>query len=164
LEEEMSGSLSDLITIGYKRAVYAALILTSLTPGILYLYLRDRPLFESLGTAKTVLFGLAVASPVGVFNMAIAFSVIYLAFTRKQYQKGERLKEEVINRVILLSSMMATSLSLNSCVVALSFMRFEVSVGAKLLGLLADIAFVVIFAFLLKRKVDQDLFHHKFPG
>ena len=160
----MPGSLSDLISIGYKRAVYAALILTSLTPGILYLYLKDRPLFESLGSAKTVLFGLAVASPVAVFNMAIAFAVAYLAFTREQYQKGERLKEEVINRIILLSSMMATSLSLNFCVIGLYFVRFEVSGGLKILALIVDIAFVIVFAFLLKKKVDQDLFHHKFPG
>jgi len=160
----MPGSLSDLISIGYKRAVYAALILTSLTPGILYLYLKDRPFFESLATAKTILFGLAVASPVAVFNMAVAFAVVYLAFTRKQYQKGKRLKEEVLNRTILLSSMMATSLSLNLCVVALYLTKFEVSLGLKILALLVDIAFVTIFTLLPKKKVDLDLFHHDFPG
>jgi hypothetical protein len=158
------GSLSDLTSIGYKRAVYAALILTSLTPGILYLYLKDRSLFESLATAKTVLFGLTVASPATVFNMAIAFAVAYLTFTREQYQKGERLKEEVINRIILLSSMMATSLSLNFCVIGLYLAKYDVSRGLKILALIVDIAFVIVFIFLLKKKADQDLFHHKFPG
>ena len=160
----MTGSFSDLISIGYKRAVYAALILTSLTPGILYLYLKDRPFFESLGSTKTVLFGLAVASPVAAFNMAIAFAVAYLAFTRERYQKGKRLKEEVINRVILLSTMMATSLSLNLCVIGLYLARFQVSGALKILALLVDIVFVIVFALLLKRKVDLDLFHHDFPG
>jgi hypothetical protein len=160
----MPGSIFDLISIGYKRAVYATLMVTCLTPGILYLYLENRPFFESLATTKTILFGLAVASPVAVFNMGIAFAVIYLLFTREKYQKGNRLKEEVINRAILLSTMMSTSLSLNLCVIGLYLLKFQSSWLLKLLALLADIALVIVFALLLKRKVDLDLFHHDFSG
>ncbi len=130
----MPGSIFDLISIGYKRAVYATLMVTCITPGILYLYLENRPFFESLSTSKTILFSIAVASPVAVFNMGIAFAVIYLLFTREQYQKGKRLSEEVINRAILLSTMMSTSLSLNFGVIGLYFVKFQVSCWLKILA------------------------------
>ena len=160
----MASTLSDVISIGYKRAVYAALVLTSIAPGTLYLYLQDRSVFETIGTVKTVLFGLAVASPVAVINMAIAFLLTYALFTKERYREGTRLKEEVLNRIILLSTLMATSFSLNVFVVVLYLARFALPSWGKMAALAVDALLVAVFVWLLKRKVDQDRDCHKFGG
>ncbi len=162
----MSNSFWDILKIEEKKALYVILFLTCLTPGILYLYLKDPTFLTSLTSTKTILLGLVGAAPALALNMILAFTVAYLAFTRKKYEKNEnnRLQEKVLNRVALTSGIMATSLSLNLCVVALYFMDFNASGLFKGLAVFVDVAFVVAFVFLMRRKVDQDLFHHNFGG
>ena len=161
----MSNSFSDILKIEEKKALYVILFLTCLTPGILYLYLKDPTFFTSLTNTKTILLGLAGAAPALALNMILAFTVAYLAFTCKKYEKSEkRLEEKVMNRVALTSGIMATGLSLNLSVVALYFMDFNASGSFKVLAVLVDVAFVVAFVFLMRRKVNQDLFHHNFGG
>lgn len=160
----MSNSPSSFLSVGYKRAVYAILILTCTTPGILYLYLKDRPFFESLSNIKTVFLGLSVASPVIAFNMALAVGVVYLAFTKEAYKNGKRLKEEVLNRIAFISAILATSLSLNLSVIGLYVTEFKASLWNMIIAFIFDILVIIVFVFLHKRKVDLDLFHHDFPG
>jgi hypothetical protein len=160
----MSNSVSSFLNVGYKRAVYVTLILTCITPGILYLYLKDRPFFESLSNIKTIFLGLSVASPVIAFNIALAIGAVYLAFTMKKYKEVKRLKEEVLNRVAFISGILATSLSLNLCVIGLYIIGFEASFWHIVLAFIFDIIIIIVFVLLHKKKVDLDLFNHDFAG
>lgn len=161
----MSG-ISDIGGIGYKRAVYATLIATCLTPGILYLYLEKPSLFSYLGTAKTILFGLAIAAPVLVFNMALAFLIVYGLFNTNRYRDKEkgRVTEEVLNRIVLTSSILAASMSLNLSVLYLSLWKLDVSCWVKVAALSLDFLLLMLVILLLKEKVDHDYFHHGFCG
>ena len=160
----MSNSSSSFLNVGYKRAVYAILILTCITPGILYLYLKDRQFFESLSNIKTIFLGLSVASPVIAFNIALAIGVVYLAFTKDKYKEGKRLTEEVVNRVAFVSGILATSLSLNLCVIGLYIINFKASFWYIVSAFIFDIIIIFVFVLLHKKKVDLDLFDHDFPG
>jgi len=160
----MSNSSSSFLNVGYKRAVYAILILTCITPGILYLYLKDRQFFESLSNIKTIFLGLSVASPVIAFNIALAIGVVYLAFIKEKYKEGKRLKEEVMNRVAFISGILATSLSLNLCVIGLYIINFKASFWYIVSAFIFDIIIIFVFVLLHKKKVDLDLFDHDFPG
>lgn len=160
----MSNSSSSFLNIGYKRAVYATLILTCITPGILYLYLKDRQFFESLSNIKTIFLGLSVASPVIAFNIALAIGGVYLFFTKEKYKKGKRLKEEVLNRVAFISGILATSLSLNLYVIVLYIVDFKASFWDIGAAIIFDIIIIFVFVLLHKKKVDLDLFDHDFPG
>lgn len=160
----MSSSISDFISIGYKRAVYGTLVVSCITSGILYLYLNDFPSFNSLANTKIIFLGFAIASPLIVFNIAVAFVVVYLAFTKEQYQEGERLKEEVLNRIIFMSSILATSLSLNLSVIGLYFIEFKPDNWHKIAAFIFNIIILIICIFTMKKKVDLDLFHHNFSA
>jgi len=160
----MSNPISDFLSFGYKKAVYGTIVLTCITPGILYLYLKDFLTFNSLGDIKIILFGVALASPLIVFNMAIAFLIVYLAFTMKKYQKGKRLTEEVLNRIIFMSSILSTSLSLNLAVIIFYLVADKSVIWYKILAFVFDIIIIIICIFVMKKKADLDLFYHDFPG
>ncbi len=160
-----SQSLSNLLSIGYKRTLYTALTLTCVTPGILHLYLQDRAAFGSLSTIKTVLIGLAIASPVVALNMAVAFAMVYLMFARDKYYKDnndtsnkvKRLSEEKMSRIVVMSAVLAASLSLNLSVVAPELLAFKVQRWHAVSALVFDLALVLICIMVLKKKVDIDI-------
>lgn len=162
----MSGFSTDIGRIGYKRAIYGSLIATCLSPGILYLYLEKPSLFSSLATAKIILFGLATAAPLLVINMAVAFLIVYCLFTTNRYRDKDkgRVTEEVLNRIVLTSSIFAASISLNLSVLYLSLWKFYVSSLVKVAALSLDFVLLMVVILLLKYKVDHDYFHHGFPG
>ena len=160
----MTNSISDFISIGYKRAVNAVLIVTIFTPGILYLYFKDLSLYKSLDAIKIVLFTLSIPSPILVLNISISIIIVYLMFTTERYKKVERLKEEVINRVAITSGLFATSIFINSGIVALYVANFKPSKCLIFSAFILDVGFVVLLTCLLRRKVNLDLFNHDFPG
>lgn len=160
----MNVSLSNLLNLGYKRALYATLAIACLTPGILYVYLKDPQSFQSLGNVKVLLLGIAIAAPVLAFNLSIAFTTVYLLCTTKRYEHGKRLMEEVLSRIILTSGILATGLLLNICVVILYFLEFKASRGQMIWALILDILVVIGSTLLVKKKADHDLFKHGFAG
>ena len=160
----MSNSFSQFISIGYKRAVNVVLMVTIFTPGILYLYYKDLSLYKSLDVIKIVLFSLSIPSPILVLNISISIITAYLVFTSERYKKGKRLKEEVINRVIITSSLFASAIFINSGFIALYIVNFNPSKCLIISGLVFDIILAISLTLLLRRKVNLDLFNHDFNG
>ena len=161
----MNSSLSDILKIEEKKALYGTLFLTCLTPGILYLFLKHPTSLSSLSNKKTILIGLAGASPCLALNMVLAFIIAYFLFTREKYRSAKpRLEEKVINRVALTSGIVATSLCLNLYIVALYLMGLSAPSWFKYVAMIADLVFVGGLVFLMKWKVDQDLEFHDFGG
>lgn len=160
----MANSFSEFISIGYKRAVNVVLMVTIFTPGILYLYFKDLSLYQSLDTIKIVLFSLSIPSPILVLNISISIIITYLMFTTERYKKGKRLKEEVINRVVITSGLFASAIFINSGFIALFIVNFNPSKCLIISGLVFDIIFVILLTCLLRRKVNLDLFNHDFAG
>jgi hypothetical protein len=139
-------------------------MVTIFTPGILYLFFKDLSLYQSLDIIKIVLFSLSIPSPILVFNISISIIIAYLMFTTERYKKGKRLKEEVINRVVITSSLFASAIFINLGFIALYIVNFTPSKCLIISGLVFDIIIVILLNCLLRKKVNLDLFNRDFPG
>ncbi len=160
----MANSMTEINSIGYKRAVNVVIMMTILTPGILYIYFKDLSLYQSLDVTKIVLFSLAVPSPILTLNLTISFVFSYLMFTKDRYKKGKRLKEEVINRVAITSGLIASAIFINLSFIALYAVKYNPPNKLIVIGLVLDVLFVISSTLLLSKKVNLDLFYHDFSG
>ena len=154
----------DLSGLGEKRAVNIVLFMGVFTPGVLYLYFKNPSLYQSLDTAKIFLFSLSIGTLILILNLSISTIISYMTFTTKRYREGNRLKEEVINRIGITSGLFSSSIFLNSAFIALYVSNYNLKTHLIVAGIILDIVLVIFFTCLIRRKVNLDLFYHKFPG